>query len=81
MTTDSGRLVSVSFGVIGLVVTTFCSYGEVGELLSVQITTDSGDRSGGIVRNIFCLQSLFQYLPSDPSIEVPALYTGGASSS
>ena len=44
MTTSMGGLVSVSSGVVGLVFTSFCSYGEMGVLLSVQITAESEDR-------------------------------------
>ena len=81
MTTSMGGLVSVSSGVVGLVFTSFCSYGEMGVLLSVQITTESEDRLGEIAWNMFCLRSSFQYHPSSPSIEVPSLYTEVASSS
>ena len=81
MTISMGGSVSVSSGVIGLVVTSFCSYGEMGGSLSVQITADSGDRLGEIMQNIFCWRSSFQYLLSGPSVKVSFLCAGAAGSS
>ena len=49
MTVSVGRPVSVGSGVVGLVVTNLCSYGDVAGGSSVQIVADSGDRSGEIV--------------------------------
>ena len=46
----------------------------------MQITAESGDRSGEAAQNMFCLQSSFQYLSSGPSVKVSSLYAGVASS-
>ena len=79
--TSMGGSVSVGSGVISLVVTNFCSYGELRVWSLVRITIDSGDLLGEILWNIFCLQSSFQYCLSGPSVKVSILYTGVASSS
>ena len=81
MTTSVGSSVSVSSGVISLIVTNFCSYDEMGGSSSVWITADSGNRSGETARNMFCLQSLFQYLSNGPSVRASALCVRAASSS
>ena len=75
-------LASIDLGVISWVFTNFCSYGEVGDGVSllVWITADSGDRLGEIMWNMFCWRSLFQYRPSGLSVKVFTLYTEVASS-